>query len=272
MSDLADSPGGMDRQALNSCLRQLGLDEGNVCLVHASLSQLGWVNGGAETVVDALLDAVAPSGTVLFPTLTGSEKDGPEYPPSIDVSTTPCWTGAIPEAGRRRVDTVRSLHPTHSVAALGAEANRWVAGHDAGTSPCDETSPFFRLIQEDGFILLLGGVTQKSNTTLHCLEEMAGVPYHLQPEMTDGIVVNRDGKRLRVRNRLHLWGRERDFLKIDSVLDARGARQVGRVGASLAQLIPARLLADILMPLLQEDPLFLLTRDAKRAFVTAHSC
>ena len=46
MSDLADSPGGMDRQALNSCLRQLGLDEGNVCLVHASLSQLGWVNGG----------------------------------------------------------------------------------------------------------------------------------------------------------------------------------------------------------------------------------
>lgn len=229
----ADVERGLTRETQTNGLRQLGLEEGKVVLVHASLSRLGWVDGGADTVVDALLDAVGPLGTVLFPTLTGSEQDGPEHPLVMDVSTTPCWTGAIPETARRRAGAVRSLHPTHhSLAALGTDAARWVANHEKGAPPCDEASPFYRLIQEDGLILLVGGVTQESNTTLHCLEELAGVPYHLQSEMTDGMVIDRDGTPFCVRNRLHLWGWERDFLKVDSVLDAEHARHVCRVGAS----------------------------------------
>lgn len=54
--------------------RRLGLGPGAVALVHSSLSRLGHVVGGAEAVVDALLEAVSPGGTVLFPTLTGSQR------------------------------------------------------------------------------------------------------------------------------------------------------------------------------------------------------
>jgi len=255
--------------ALVDDLRRLGLAEGSVVLVHSSLSRLGNVEGGAEAVIDALLAAVGPGGTVLFPTLTGTEGDGPESPPVIDVRSTPCWTGRIPETARRRPGAIRSLHPTHSIAALGAEAARYAAKHETGQTPCDEHSPYDRLITEGGFILLLGEVTQDSNTSLHCLEELAEVPYHLQPAPTDGVVIDADGRRHVVRNRLHLWGWERDFPRVDEPLAAAGAMRVGRVGASTSRLIAARRFADVLLPLLREDPLYLLNEEAREAYLAA---
>ncbi len=250
-------------------MHRLGLHEGATVLVHSSLSQLGHVEGGADAVVDALVTVVGPAGTVLFPTLTGSEVDGPQDPPVVDVTLTGCWTGRIPETARRREQAVRSLHPTHSIAALGSAADHYAAGHETGQTPCDEVSPYARLIAKGGFILLLGGVTQESNTTLHCLEELAHVPYHLQPDITDGIVIDFSGNEHVVRNRLHLWGWERDFLKVNRPLKGARAIQSGQVGQSTSHLISARLLADTILPMLEADPLYLLSEPARKAFVSA---
>ncbi len=244
-------------------LRDIGLVDGDIVLVHSSLSRLGYVEGGANTVVDALLQAVAPGGTGLFPTLTGSEQDGPKCPPRMDARTTPGWTGRIPETARIRPDARRSLHPTHSVVALGAHARRYVLGHERSCTPCDEQSPYYRLIDERGKILLLG-VSQQSNTTLHCLEELAGVPYHLQAETTDGVVIDADGSAHIVRNRLHLWRWERDFDRIDGPLVAANAMRIGRVGLAEARLIQADRLADVILPLLRNEPLYLLAPEARR--------
>lgn len=246
-----------DRVSLARDLRVLGVGEGDVVLVHSSLSGLGNVLGGAETVIDALLDALGPSGTVLFPTLTGTERDGPVYPPMMDVCQTPCWTGTIPETARHRAGAVRSLHPTHSVTAIGADTGLWTGGHELGETPCDRPSPYFRLIDMGGKILLLGGVTQQSNTTLHCLEELAGVRYHLQPEATDGVVIDRDGHRIVVRNRLHQWGSPRDFGKIDGPLRDAGAMRTGPVGVSVSRLIDARGMAEVVLARLREDAAYL---------------
>jgi aminoglycoside 3-N-acetyltransferase len=251
---------------LSDDLRRLGLGDGTVVLVHSSLSRLGNVKGGADAVIDSLLDAVGPTGTLLFPTLTGTERDGPDAPPMIDVRSTPCWTGRIPETARQRIGARRSLHPTHSITALGAGAGRYVAGHEASETPCDTHSPYYRLITDGGSILQIGDVTQDSNTTLHCLEELAGVPYHLQPDTTGGSVIDAQGRRHIVRNRLHLWKWSREFTKVDAPLEEAGAMRVGYVGLATARLIDARRLADIILPYLQRDPLYLLNEDARREF------
>src|ERR671937_347615 len=76
---------GLSREAIVSDLRALGLEAGALVLVHSSLSSLGWVEGSAPTVIDALLEAVSPDGTVLVPTLTGTIQDGPhsrDIPPA----------------------------------------------------------------------------------------------------------------------------------------------------------------------------------------------
>lgn len=249
-------------------LRALGLQDGDVVLVHSSLSGLGWVEGGAATVIDALVEAVGPGGTVLFPTLTGTEQDGPEHPPTIELARTPCWTGMIPETARRRPEAVRSVHPTHSVSAIGARADAYATGHEASRTPCDARSPYARLMDEGGKILLLGGVTHESNTTLHALEEMAEVPYHLQDEETDGIVILPDGRRVVVRTLLHLWRWEREFTKVGPYLEQAGVSITGPVGASASTLVSASGLRDVILPLLRDDPLFLLSPDARAEFGT----
>lgn len=253
---------------LTADLHRLGLKAGVDVLVHSSLSRLGCVVGGAAAVIDALVDVVAPGGTVLFPALTGTDRDGPASPPTLYVRDTPCRAGRIPETARHYPGAVRSLHPTHSVVALGAAAARYAAGHEHGATPCDEHSPYFRLIADGGFILLLG-VTQASNTTVHCLEELAAVPYHLQPTPTNGVVIDVLGRRHIVRNRLHLWGWQRDFPTIDAPLLSLGAERIGRVGRAGARLVHAGKMASVLLPFLRDDPFYLLTAEARRSWAAA---
>ena len=56
-----------DRLVAN--LRKIGIEEGDTVLVHSSLSSLGYVEGGAETVIDSLL-GVLKEGTLLKLTIT----------------------------------------------------------------------------------------------------------------------------------------------------------------------------------------------------------
>ena len=259
----------MSHTWLTDELRALGLAAGDVVLVHTSVKGLGRIDGGPAAVVDALLDAVGETGTVLFPTLTGSKHDGPDHPPTIDLATTACarFVGVTPETARQRPDAVRSIHPTHSVAAIGANRETWTQGHERGASPCDEASPYYRLMEQGGKILLLGGVTHDSNTSIHCIEEIAGVPYHLQPEFTNGKVSLPDGDQVIVRNRLHIWQQQyshlnlpRDFTVASEPLIAAGGQRSRRIGKTDSTLIDAPAMREVLVPILQRDPLFLLSR------------
>ena len=48
----------------------LGLRRGQVVLVHASLSRLGWICGGPQAVIESLLEVLGPQGTLMMPTHT----------------------------------------------------------------------------------------------------------------------------------------------------------------------------------------------------------
>lgn len=48
--------------------RQTGLTAGEVVLVHSSYKSLGPVDGGPQAVVDALLEVITPTGTLIIPT------------------------------------------------------------------------------------------------------------------------------------------------------------------------------------------------------------
>lgn len=254
---------------LRESIARLGLSAGDVVLVHTSMKGLGHIHGGPDAVIDALLSIVGENGTVLFPTLTGSGDNGPVCPPGINLSSTPCanWVGVLPEVARQRPGAVRSIHPTHSVVALGANQQKWTSGHQHGRSPSDQHSPYFRLMNEGGKILLLGGVTHDSNTSLHCIEEIAGVPYHLQEQKTDGVVSLADGSDVVVSNHLHLWrnryhhlGWSRDFTVVAELLLAAGAQTSVFIGNSMSTLVDAAAMREVLLPLIEQDPLYLMTR------------
>lgn len=166
---MPDEP--LTRGEIVEALRGVGVEPGSSLIVHSSCRSLGPVEGGAETVVDALLEAVGPEGDLMLPTFNYSM---PLPDPHYDPATTPCRTGIIPELGRRRPEAVRSLHPTHSVAAIGPNAEELTRDHLEGRA-FGVGSPVDRLASMGGFVLLMG-VGHVTNSTVHVAEERAALP------------------------------------------------------------------------------------------------
>ncbi len=240
-------------------LRRLGLRPGLQVLVHSALSSLGYVEGGAEAVIEALLESVSPSGTVLAPTLTGSEALSPANPPVFDPQNTPCWTGRIPETLCRRPDAVRSLHPTHSVAAVGTEAVALTAEHVDSLTPCDECSPYAKLAQSARGYILLIGVGHESNTTFHHVEELAGVSYHMQPEPARARIISPEGELVR-HIFLHRYGTPREFGVMEPLLLERGIQVNGTIGQATVRLVNARGMVQATLAALRANPRVLCRR------------
>ena len=219
-------------------LHNLGLRDGDRVLVHSALSSFGHVEGGADTVIDALLDAVGPAGTLLVPTLTGDEALSSGNPPLFDPTNTRCWTGRIPETLRQRPNAVRSLHPTHSVAAIGLDADMLTRDHINSITPCDGLSPYGKLAQLANGTILLVGVTHQSNTTMHHVEELVGADYHIQHKFAPArILVN--GEETIRHMLLHAYGISRHFDIMEPVLLERGIQRNGQVGKATLRLIHA---------------------------------
>ena len=242
---------------LTDQFREAGIERGDSILVHSSLKSLGHVQHGADAVVQALVDAVGSDGTVLFPTLTGSAHDSAANPPEFHCLTAKCWTGAIPETARQYSTALRSLHPTHSVAAIGRLADWFASGHELVSSPCGFGSPYDKLADIGGKIILIG-VTQSSNTSFHMAEEIAGVPYVLQDEPVDAIVVDADGGRLEFRTRVHLWGARRDYDALEPQMIDLGICHIRTVGNAEVRVIDAMFQRMFLIRKLLEDPLAVL--------------
>ena len=116
--------------------------------------------------------------------------------PFFDPKETPGKTGIVTEIFRKRSETIRSEHPSHSVAAQGKRAREFLAGHrESAVFGVD--SPIDRLAQAGGYVLLLG-VTHLANSTIHVGESHAGVkkfwwnegePPRVKMKLGDGTIV-----------------------------------------------------------------------------------
>lgn len=179
------------KQDIVKALQQAGVQPGQAIMVHTSLSSLGFVCGGAQPVIEALLDCVGADGTVMMPTQSwknldpaaGVHWEEPEewYPmirenwPAYDKDITPTNTmGAVAEMFRRWPGTVRSDHPARSVAAWGKHARYLTDRHDL-SNIFGEDSPIGRLYELDGYVLLIG-VGYDKNTSLHLADVRAEYP------------------------------------------------------------------------------------------------
>ncbi len=150
---------------LRADLVALGIRPGMDIIVHSSLSAIGDVAGGADTVVDALLAVLGKSGTLVMPSFNHMEAH--VYNPL----TTPTKCGAIADAFWRRPQARRSRHPSHPVAAIGPKANIFCDGHEHAGIWTD-ASPIGKLVQANGWILSLG-VSQWASTVYHVAEASA---------------------------------------------------------------------------------------------------
>lgn len=156
-----------------SGLRNLGIEDGDIVLAHSSLSRIGFVQGGAETVVRGLLQAVGDEGTLVMPafTIQGSMKETIESGFLFDPRSSEVTVGSIPETFRKHPRVYRSLHPTHSVCACGRLAKWITEGHEQCQTTFGEGTPFHKLYGVNAKVLGLG-VDLAPVTFYHVIEEL----------------------------------------------------------------------------------------------------
>ena len=174
---------------IHNFLERIGIKRNDTVLVHTSMRSLGEVEGGCDGLIDAFKSYLT-DGLFLVPTHTWSNvgKSQTVY----DVSTTVPCIGALPTVAAFRKDGVRPLHPTHSVAAFGKRAEKFVKGEELATSPCFAGGVWRRLYDEKAKILMIG-VGLNRNTFIHAIDEMIDLPDRLAPPI-DLTVIDYNGK------------------------------------------------------------------------------
>ena len=172
-------------------LKKIGLKADDTVMVHTSLSSVGYVCGGAQTVIEALIETVGAGGTIMMPTQSWKNLDPEtgvhwdvekeywdvirENWPAYDPKITPTNTmGAVAEMFRSWPGVLRSSHPARSVAAWGKNAAFLTENHDL-SDIFGETSPLARLYKLDASVLLIG-VDYDKNTSLHLADARANYP------------------------------------------------------------------------------------------------
>jgi len=230
------------RDEIRAALDVLGVPRGVVLMVHSSLHQFGYIEGGADAVIDALLDAVGPEGTLAMPTLSCSWVGRPPYDPA----TTPSRVGAVTEAFRKRPGVLRSPHPTHSVAALGPRAAEIVSGHTPDRPVFAPEGAFGRLYELDAWILMLCKLA--ANTTMHMGAERNGLL------LLDSLAhVMKDGKPHEVVVR-HVPGHV-SFEPSYEVMRQRGQLRSAPLGEGAIHLMRARDAVDAATESVRRNPL-----------------
>ncbi|WP_050615340.1 aminoglycoside N(3)-acetyltransferase [Bacillus testis] len=241
-------------RSLVSDFQSLGVQKGMTIIVHSSLKSLGWVCGGANAVVQALMETVGREGTIVMPTQSAELSDPayweePPVPeewwetirnemPAFDPkTTTTLGMGKIVDCFRSYDDVIRSYHPTTSFAAWGKHAH-FITEHHSLEFSLGEESPLQKIYDLNGHVLLIG-VGYEHNTSLHLAECHANACYTCQ----QGSPIIEDDRRVWKEYEEFLYDTDK-FNEIGFLFERNGLVSTGQVGMAECRLIPQRQLVD----------------------------
>lgn len=188
----------LTREKLTDDARKWGINQGDVIMVHSSLSKIGKVSGGPSTVVQALMDAVSSSGTILMPCYYSAEKVPSDLKQGIipDLRILKSETGLITETFRTWPNVFRSSHPFSSVCAWGKHAQYVTRDHAIDPRICHPGSPLARLLGLGGKILGIG-IDLGPVSFYHVIEDTwDGFPFEVYGETIDVTYLDVQGNRV----------------------------------------------------------------------------
>ena len=240
----------VEKEDIKAGLSELGLKRRDFVGVHSSLSSFGYVEGGADTVVDALIETVGEEGGVIVPAYSNNRENVERTPEEVEMGVTwksrvlpyepevnSCWTGKIPDTLWRREGAVRGPHPTHSLAAIGKNAEEMCLGWN-------------RLLTAGGYILMLG-VDLNCCSSMHLAEDQVEIPQRIvertifPPELKEKY----SGPEWNVG-----FGPYPEFGKMGEICERAGIVRETTIGKARVTLFVLRELIDLYAEELRRDP------------------
>lgn len=233
-----------------SGLQKLGLEAGDSIGVHSSLSSFGYVEGGADTVVEALLETVGQRGNVVVPAYSNNIESIEKTPEDIELGVTwkyrvlpynpekdSCWTGKIPDTFWRRKEAVRGNNPTHSLSAIGPKAEQL----------CQNWKT---LLEADGYILLLG-TSLTCCSSMHLAEEGIQIPQHIIDQTTPPPELRKKYEKESIG---YGFGPYPDFGLMEEPCSKHGIMKIAEIGEATVKLLKLRELIDLYASYLRKNP------------------
>lgn len=233
-------------------LESSGIRHDDVVTMHTSLRKVGPIEGGADGLIDAL-KAYLRDGLLLIPTHTWAVVN--KEHPSFDVRATVPNIGAMARVAAFREDAVRSLHPTHSLAAFGKHARDYILGEEKSATPAPMGGALSRLYECHGKVLLVG-VGHERNTYLHAVDERMGVGNRLATEPFTVTITDWEGHTLQSPPFYHhetlnlpegVGGLSDLYPNYKKAFEATGAVQYGKLGNAEVYVCDAHQMTDTVM-------------------------
>jgi aminoglycoside N3'-acetyltransferase len=170
----------LDRRTLSIAefvvrMKELGFTHGATIYVHSSMDQISRRVPGLDPLklIDLLKELVGEEGTLLVPTFPfrGLQYQSVQRQPVFNVQSTPSQEGLFTELFRRTRGVIRSLHPTHPIAAWGKHSEELLTEHHLGTA-FGEKCPVYKMQKYHGLVAGLGVVPKECFTLYHVAEEL----------------------------------------------------------------------------------------------------
>jgi aminoglycoside 3-N-acetyltransferase len=243
---------------LKKQLLELGIREGGILFLYASIDTLGFQENDAEMVMKMIFSVLGKEGTLLMPAATQKslEKEDEKV---FSAKDTPTDSGFFAEFFRKQPNVVRSVHPTHSVCGYGPYAKELLERHKLDQTPFGPNSPYALLSQIGGQILFLGADIN-TNFSIHAVEEKCKVTQALEDVREYRIFDNTREKSYTktqtcIFDSQRLIPQKRAHHKITTILKPPAIKK-GKVLESESYLMDARALWSGVSAKLQEDPTY----------------
>ena len=247
-------------------LQVLGVKNGDTLLVHSGFRTINAEN--PLQVIEALEQAIGSEGTLVMPSFPGgSEFMLAQAGTVVDIRNRKSDCGVITETFRKLPGVKRSLSPGHCMAARGRKAAEILAGHEKCCVSAGKGSPFEKIIDLHGKILLIG-TGNDHNTTLHYVENTHGAPT-VSRVLFYPSVIDREGRRILVPTYPHMPGLPRKYGTVDAELNAAGIQQQGKFGDAELRVIDAFAMNEFIGDKIEKDHCFLIQRFTLENYVPA---
>lgn len=174
-----------------------------ILMVHSSYDRLlPMYKGSPQDMVNELITWCGKDRTLVMPAfvLGGRLYDKKEYfgRHPFDVKRTPSEMGLLTEVFRRTPGVKRSLHPTHSVCALGPLAQDLTATHHLAATRTGEGTPFDIMTHRPTAIVGMGIEYYRSVTHTHTAEDILGdaFPVKFEREPIPVVLMDWEGNKV----------------------------------------------------------------------------
>jgi aminoglycoside 3-N-acetyltransferase len=237
-------------------LKSFEIPAGSILHLKVSLRSIGPIEGGANTLIESLLEVVGPSGTLVADAFI------PCYPVPlskvhqqiISNPLSPSYAGAMANAMIKYPGMVRSKHPIQKYLAIGARAHELMDAHTPQSGAYDV---FADLIEKDAINITIGDKVNMGATA-----HVPVINMGYKKKLTSHGIHYRDEEGT-IRLFMVNWygGCTRGFPKFNAHYLSKGIVKKGKLGHAPTFLTHMRETAQVEAEILKHDPAFFFCDD-----------